>query len=264
MNCLEKYRAKLIAGINRDLRIMLVEPEEEAVHDFRVGVKRLTALFLFLGKVDENLKVKQILKPYRSLARAIGNIRDGHIAVHLLQEMDDINLPDSRALIKAIKAKTRKDYRQFQKFVRSEAQLPVRVPTIRSTGISETAILRQKPGVLSKLRQQIMNTDGRMNDDLWHKKRIQLKRYQHKLDAFYFCPGHISDEKELKQIKMLQQLLGDWHDRIVTAEILSSLEGVEAEATTAITILNRQDKLLLGAAKIYLNKFAKWHQISKL
>jgi CHAD domain-containing protein len=99
-----------------------------------------------------------------------------------------------------------------------------------------------------------------MNADKWHKKRILLKRYQHKLDSFHFCPGHLADETELKQIKMLQQLLGDWHDRVVTMQILQSFEGLEAQTGAAIAIMKKQDRLLLGSAKIYLNKFTKWHQ----
>ncbi len=59
-----------------------------------------------------------------------------------------------------------------------------------------------------------------MDAKQWHKKRVLLKRYHHQLDAFCLCPDHSSDEAELKQIKIVEQLLGDWHDRVVTAEIL--------------------------------------------
>ena len=264
MNCLEKYRSRLIGEINWNLRYVVTKLEEEPVHNFRVGVKRLTALYYFLSEVDSNLKAKKILKPYRSLTRSIGSIRDGHIAVHLLQELDETYSTDSGILIKAVRSKVRKDYRSFQQFVLSDAQISIRVPTIRSIGISESAILRQKPEILNRLLQQILSAGGRMNANLWHKKRIQLKRYQHKLDAFSFCPGHKSDEDELKQIKMLQLLLGDWHDRIVTVEILQSLKGIEAEAGIAIALMKKQDRLLLGSAKIYMNKFARWHQKSRV
>ena len=99
-----------------------------------------------------------------------------------------------------------------------------------------------------------------MTANQWHKKRILLKRYHHKLDAFYFCPGHSLDESELKQIRILEQLLGDWHDRVVTAAILQVLNGVEAAAGRAVSIMRKQDRLLLGSARIYLNKFKQWHQ----
>jgi CHAD domain-containing protein len=90
MNCLDKYRSKLISQLNRDLRIILVRPDEEPVHDFRVGMKRLTALYFFLNEVDPGLKTRTMLKPYRKLAKSIGVIRDGHIAVHLIQELDEV------------------------------------------------------------------------------------------------------------------------------------------------------------------------------
>jgi len=260
MNCLEKYRSKLVGEINRDLRIIMVRPEENPVHDFRVGVKRLTAFYYFLGEIDTNLKAKKIMKPYRSLFKSIGNIRDGHIAVHLLEDLGEINSEDSKILVRALRTRIRRDYRLFQKTVDSSARLSIRTPTVRATGISETAILRSKPIVLDKLLAEILSTEGRMNADKWHKKRILLKRYQHKLDSFHFCPGHLADETELKQIKMLQQLLGDWHDRVVTMQILQSFEGLEAQTGVAIAIMKKQDRLLLGSAKIYLNKFTKWHQ----
>jgi CHAD domain-containing protein len=260
MNCLDKYRSKLISQLNRNLRFILLSPEEEPVHDFRVGIKRLTALYYFLNEVDPELKTKKIIKPYRSLARSIGIIRDGHIALHLIQEMDEISLADKKILASAIRSKTRNDHRLFKKSVQASAHTQVRLPTIRAMGLSERAILREKPLVLQTLLSQIMSIEPRMTADQWHTKRILLKRYHHKLDAFCFCPGHTSDESELKQIKILEQLLGDWHDRVITAETLQALSGVEAEADRAITVMRKQDRLLLGSAKIYLNKFKKWHQ----
>ena len=260
MNCLDKYRSKLISQLNRDLRIILVRPDEEPVHDFRVGMKRLTALYFFLNEVDPGLKTRKMLKPYRKLAKSIGVIRDGHIAVHLIQELDEVCDADKKVLVNAIKSKSRNDYRSFKRTIQASPLTRVSVPTIRSLGLSERAILRQKPVALKGLLSQIMSTSPRMTAEQWHKKRILMKRYHHKLDAFYFCPGHTSDENELKQIKILEQLLGDWHDRIIVAEILPLLKGVEAEADRTIAIMRKQDKILLGSAKIYLNKYKKWHQ----
>ena len=260
MNCLDKYRSKLVSQINRDLNVILAGPDESAIHNFRVGMKRLTALYFFLNEVDPGLKTRKILKPYRRLAKSIGVIRDGHIAVHLIQELDEICAADKKRLINAIKSRSRHDYRQFKKSIEASTHTRIRVPTIRSMGLSERAILREKPIALKVLLSQIMSIRPRMTAEQWHKKRILLKRYHHKLDAFCFCPGHSSDESELKQIKILEQLLGDWHDRIIAAEILPLLNGVETEANRAIAVMRKQDRILLGSAKIYLNKYQKWHQ----
>jgi len=260
MNCLDKYRNKLVRDINKNLRLILEKPEEDPVHDFRVGVKRLTALYYFLNEINPDLKAKKILKPYRSLFKSIGNIRDGHIAVHLIQDLDEINLEESKILLRAVRSRIKKEYRLFQKYVRADARVSIRMPTVRSTGISETAILRGKPIVLNDLLAQILNTEGWMNAEKWHKKRILLKRYHHKLDAFQFCPGHKSDESEIKQIKTLEQLLGDWHDRVITIQILQSFHGLEAHTGPVIATMKKQVSLLLGSAKIYFNKYKKWNE----
>ncbi|WP_423906727.1 CHAD domain-containing protein [Candidatus Spongiihabitans sp.] len=273
MNCLEKYRSKLIREINNDLRVILAKseqgpaqwleqgPEQDTVHNFRIGVKRLTALYCFLNEINDALKAKKILKPYRSLFKFIGSIRDGHIAVHLVQNLADVNLAEvnleeSKILVRAIRVRIRKDYRLFQKYVQSNARVSIRMPTVRSAGISERAILRYKRIVLDDLLVQILRTEGPMNTEMnmnkWHKKRILLKRYHHTLDAFRFCPRHKSDEDELKQIKILEQLLGDWHDRVVTIQLLQSFQGLEAQTGPTIAIMKKQHRLLLGAAKIYL------------
>lgn len=262
MNCLEKYRSKLIAEINRDLAIIVEIPGEEPIHDFRVGVKRLTALYYFLNEIDPELNAKQLLKPYRAPFKSIGNIRDVHIAVQLIESLDEISPADSKLLIRQLNSKARQDYRLFQKNIPTDHRLSIRVPTIKSTGISARAIGRQKPLLLNQLLSQILANGNKMNARQWHKKRILLKRYHHVIDAFCFCPGHSLDETELKQIKILEQLLGDWHDRIVTAELIESLPGVESSLGAAISIMQKQDRLLLGAAKIYLGKFARWHQNS--
>ena len=99
MNCLDKYRSKLIREINKDLRIILQKPEEDPVHDFRVGVKRLRALYSFLNEINADVRVKEILKPCRLLFKSIGNIRDGHIAEYLVKDLDEINIEESKILV---------------------------------------------------------------------------------------------------------------------------------------------------------------------
>jgi CHAD domain-containing protein len=260
MNCLDKYRSKLVREINKDLRIILEKPKEDAVHDFRVGVKRLRALYYFLNEINADLRTKEILKPYRLMFKSMGSIRDGHIAAHLIAGLDEVNVEESKILVGAISSRIRKNYRLFQKYVQSNARISVRMPTVRSTGISERTILRGKRIVLNNLLHKILSAEGRMNAEKWHKKRILLKRYRHTLDAFYFCPGHRSDEDEIKQIKIIEQLLGDWHDRVITIQLLQTFQGLEAQTGLAIAIMKKQEKLLLGSAKIYLGKYTNWHE----
>ncbi len=260
MNCLEKYRSTLLKKTNHNLRILLDKPEEESVHDFRVGVKKLSALYYFLHEIEPTLNAKKTLKPYRSLFKSIGKIRDGHIAMHLIQELHESDVKDSEILLKAVKSRVRKDYQLFQNKFQSDVQNSFTIPTIIATGVSERTILRRKQTVLEDLLSQFTSHQERDSSERWHKKRILLKRYHHTLDAFQFCPGHTLDEMELKQIKMLEQLLGDWHDRVTTIQFMRSLQGLEHQAEPLIEKMKNQDRILLESAKIYLIKYLQWHE----
>ncbi len=260
MNCLEKYRSKLVTDTNRNLRVIVMNPDREAIHKFRVGVKRLTALYRLLGVAKSGLKAKKIVRPARALSRSISKIRDSHITQQLISEMEVLDAAQRKALLQALNGKIRNDYRAFRRFADEHASIPLRLPSIRSMALGEATILRHKPLELNRLLTQVLNTDKRLNARQWHDKRILLKRYHHSLDAFQFCPGHTHDEEELKQMKMLEQLLGDWHDRVVAVEILSSFTRVEAEVSIAVKCLKAEERLLLGAARIYLARFAIWHQ----
>jgi len=259
MNCLEKYRRKLIADINRNLGIVMHKPEEDPVHDFRVGIKRLTALYHLLNEINPALNAKRLLKPYRAAFKLIGDIRDVHIAINLLASLEGIDSRDTKILMRSLRSKATRDYRRFQQYAGDEKRPAIRMPSIRSSGISERAMLRHKPEVLERLLLPILDIGQKTSVKQWHKKRILLKRYHHILDAFCYCPGHGLDQSELKQMKILEQLLGDWHDRVVTAELLESLAQTEGHRNQAIAMMQTQDRVLLGAAKIYLAKYARWH-----
>ncbi len=263
MNCLDKYRNKLVREINSSLRTIQDKPEEEAIHEYRVGVKRLTAFYFFLNQIKPELQSKEILRPYRTSFKFVGKIRDGHTAANLIQNLSELDPAEQQLLVKAINAKISKEVRLFAQHIQSEAGSSIRTPSVKALGISERAILQQKPIILDALISDVSNTEGRVTAKQWHKKRILLKRYQHIMDAFMFCPGHQSDEEELKQIYMLQKLLGDWHDRVVAMELLQSIPEIEHQIEHVIGVAQNQDRLLLGSAKIYLHQYSIWYNATK-
>ena len=121
MNCLEKYRRKLIADINRNLGVVTQSPEEDSVHDYRVGIKRLTALYHLLDEINPALNAKRLLKPYRAAFKLIGDIRDVHIAINLLESLEGTNARDIKILIRALRAKAARDYRRFQRYAGTDS-----------------------------------------------------------------------------------------------------------------------------------------------
>lgn len=252
MECLERYRRGLIRETNRHLRAILDSADETAFHDFRVAIKRLSAIYRFLQQVDGRLPAKQWLKPCRGLFKHGGRIRDAQIAVSLIEESGEILDEDSRALVKSLQSGIRRDYRQFQRYVRDRQLTGIRLPTLAATGISPTAIRRRKPACIEELFAQILSMKERDHDDDWHRKRILLKRYHHLIDAFSLCPGQTPIAGLLKQVVLLEQLLGDWHDRVTTIALLSSRFEGETRHARLISHFDAQRRILLAAARFYL------------
>lgn len=258
MNCLDRYRSKLLTAVNRDLRAIAAAPEEHSIHRFRVGVKRLTALYRFLEVVKPDIRARQLLKPARRLSRSISKVRDCHITLELISQLNDIDKDLLAILQSVINAKIRRDYRDFQTLARGDISIPLRLPTTGSMGLAESRILRHKPKALQQLLNGILPDGHQSTDEDWHDVRIRLKRYHHTLDAFCQCRGQRLDASEIRQIEMLERLLGDWHDRVVAVEILRGFRELDNQAMPVINELNRQEGLLLGSARIYLEKYIRW------
>jgi len=256
MTCLDRYRSQLLAATNRNLKIISNSVDESAIHQFRVGVKRLGALYRFLGYVDTEIKPKLLLRPALQLSRSISRVRDVHITLDLLTELEDLPQGEVDALQLALRAKIELEYRAFRNLAASLGSMQLRLPTLQALALSEATILRHKPAILQQLRERITTPGKPLDVREWHRKRILLKRYHHSLDAFRDCRGHGADEKEILQMKMLEQLLGDWHDRVVAADILQSFDDLQKESAPAVTLLGIQERMLLGSARIYLSRFA--------
>jgi CHAD domain-containing protein len=254
VNCLEKYRAAVVGKTNRHLKTLLNAPDEQAAHEFRVGIKRLNALYRFLGEVGEGIQARKLMKPARGLFKRVGPIREAQIVLALIAEFDGLGARDRGSLNNALISRIREDYRQFADYAASTGPALIRLPTIRSTGFGTSAILRHKPIAENELLSEITSIDNITDEEQWHGKRILLKRYRHTIDAFALCPGQLPDEKIMKHIALLEQLLGDWHDRVISAEILRALPGPVANRDSLIDSLLRQGDALLESAKLYLRK----------
>lgn len=257
MECLEKYRRGLVREANRQLRAIFDSADETAVHDFRVAVKRLTAFYRFLRQVEERLPVKRWLQPCRALFKRGGEIRNAQIAIGLIDEADDISSVTRRSLLRPLQGAIRRDYRRFQRYAREQRITAIRLPSIAATGITQAAIRRHRPIFLEQLRAGILAEEQGSGNDEWHARRILLKRYHHMLDAFALCPGYGMPTSLLKQIVLLEQLLGDWHDRVTTIELLGSRFANAKGIEPLVSRLHEQQQALLGASRIYLDKLGR-------
>ncbi len=259
MDCLENYRGELIGGLNRNLEAILQAPDETAIHDFRVGIKRVTALYEFLQAVDANFDAAAVLARYRGLFKACGRLRDLQIARNLLVATDGRT---ATGLLDPIDAKIAELHAAVVESAEAEAITGIDLPTIAASGVAEAAIMQRRDGVLAALRRRVLDAGKAMTTRRWHRKRIRLKRYRHTLDAFQYCPGHDAELAEIARIQQLEQLLGDWHDRVVASELLKSIAAAAPAATTLALALADQAQVLLDGAQNHLDELRRWYAIN--
>jgi CHAD domain-containing protein len=258
LECLEKYRRGLLSEANRQLRRILDSADEAAIHDFRVALKRLGALYRFFQQVDSELPAKRWLRPSRGLFKRGGRIRETQIAIGLVDEVGGLSSATRRSLLGRMQTDIRREYRQFQQYVGEQRISAIRLPSLAATGISQTAIRRQRPLFIQQLRADILADVEDTGDEEWHRKRILLKRYRHLLDAFASCPGFSVSTSLLKQITLLEQLFGDWHDRATTIALLDSRFGETAGLEPLLSRMDEQRGALLTSSKIYFGKLEKY------
>ncbi len=256
MNCLERYRGELIRGLNRNLKVILRAPDETAIHDFRVGIKRVTALYRFLHDAEPAFDADAALARYRGLFKACGRVRDLQIVRGLVVEYAPNATP---GIITAIDARIADAHAALRGVAETESITALCLPTIRRCGVDAPTIERRRPRVLASWRRRVFDAGKAMTARCWHRKRIRLKRYRHTLDAFQHCPGMRAASAEIELILPLEQVLGDWHDRVVAAELLRSLDPGDPASLALAAALSDAAEPLLAAAAVRLDAFGHWH-----
>ncbi len=163
------------------------------------------------------------------------------------------------ALIAAIDARIAAAHAAMVDCATTQSIAAIRLPTLRKSGIDEAMIAQRRTSVLARLRRRVLDSGKAMTTRRWHRKRIRLKRYRHTLDAFRYCPDHDADLAEIARIQQLERLLGDWHDRVVTSELLQSMTVTASAAAPLAIALAEQAEILLDDAQLHLDELRRWH-----
>ncbi len=209
------YFKKQTNEIEKNFFRALVLHEEQPIHDLRVAVKRLRALFKFL-------KEQQILRPeaarfliqLEKIYIALGHLRDIQIRMGLLKLFDldgheffikyerDLDRHFSRYQKKLSVVHKSFSFASFMKFKRHKPFYPV-----RGISLDEEQIIAER---ISKIRRHLRhkNAEGHL-----HPIRKRLKEIYYCMEMSGMEKAEIqSVELNLKKIRRLEDTIGQWHD----------------------------------------------------
>jgi len=222
------------AAAQRERLSQLDDPE--ALHDFRVAVRRLRSWLTMHANVLGRSAPKRAMRWLRRLARATNRSRDAEVLAAWLREEQTALTARQKVgaawmLRRLAEDRTEGDVGVMAEvardFARAHALLEERVPRyLRELHVHEkpivptfaAALSRQVRFQASRLRRRLGEVRSIDDDAAAHRARIAGKRLRYLLEPV--VPHVPGGGATLARLKSLQDSLGDFHDAIVWQEVV--------------------------------------------
>ncbi len=230
----------LLAGIQKNEQGVINDIDSEFLHDLRVAVRRTrSALTLIKDVLDPDIE-KHFKKEFKYIGGITGSVRD--LDVYLLSRntysaqlperlrngleyfFDDLanrRRQEQRKMVRAMRsARYRKILADWDKILSSDSELASgkysNVPIIDLAGKSIHKRFR-------KVLHDGKKIHGHSPDEELHRLRIECKKLRYSLEFFSSLYDQEHMKQFIKQLKMLQDNLGDFNDLSVQQSMLADL-----------------------------------------
>lgn len=241
-------------------RPRLADPADaEALHDFRVGLRRLRSGLRAYRESLEKSVTKKLAKRLKRLASSTGPGRDTEVQIEWLKGRRSHLAPHHRAgldwLLARLEDRMEEAYEEMREeieseFLEVEAELRSRLSVYRievhldpsepreTLGTATAAILHRQ---IAELEAGLAKVADPEDEEEAHEARISAKRVRYLLEPL--VPEIEGAAALVKRFKTLQDLLGDLHDaHVLEAELSQAAEAAAQERVSRVL------KLSLGGA----------------
>lgn len=213
----KKYFEKQWTEMKSGLKSFLKEENQEDLHRFRVQVKKLRAFLILLDSAADNSKILGNFKPVRKVFKSAGEIRNAFMNQKLTKIMnidrgefinDQLQLQlKSTKKFKSSKIRFIKDLKDthgvLEKKIKAVDNLHISL--FYQNQLNKIATILAKP----KFGEQLHEC----------RKLVKILMYNYK-------PAHAALGSSLNDeyLDQVQTAIGDWHDHILTLDLLSGTE----------------------------------------
>lgn len=227
---------------------ILADVDTECLHQYRVNLRRIRSLFSLMKKALPDELASSLRRQLADLARPTGLLRD--LDVLLLQEADYLAwLPATyheglRGLLRRVEQQRRKAQQQLQAHLTSETharQCQALQQALQTPLQPEADSWGARP-LCQAARERILRCHRRVRrlgraitpqtpDEEVHALRIECKKLRYLLDFFASLFPAQALKPQLRALKQLQTILGDFNDYGVQQVFLAGL--IEADTPVA-------------------------------
>lgn len=251
-------------------RPRLSDPADtEALHDFRVGLRRLRSCLRAYGPYLEKSIPRKLAKRLKRLASSTGPGRDTEVQIEWLRGRRSHLVTHHRAgldwLLARLEDRMQDAYEEMREeieseFLEVEAELRHRLSVYRTEvhldpsgpretlGTATADILRRQVG---ELEAHLAKVEDPEDEEEAHEARISAKRVRYLLEPL--VPEIEGAAPVVKRFKALQDLLGDLHDaHVLEADLSQAVEDASVERARrvlALSLAGTPDDRLLRAER---------------
>jgi CHAD domain-containing protein len=256
---LRRIMAQLVAVMRLNLPGVRDDIDSEFLHDFRVSVRRARSLLSQLKGVLDAETTAELQQRLKAMGAITGNVRD--LDVYLLKREectgmvgDDLK-PGIALLFRALQNKRRYAKNRMVKLMAAEmfaadmafldafAASEHEVETEREAGapLGDRPIGGVARTVIYKRYRRIIKKGGRITeetpDEDLHSLRIDCKKLRYLLEFFTALFPKEQMKMLIKQLKQLQENLGDFNDLSVQQEFLVQyLKGIKPQSSQSVML----------------------------
>lgn len=214
----------------RSLRGFIKKDDQDKLHKFRVGIKKLRAVASLIEKTSTHTDVRRELKPLKGTYQLSGQVRDSYLHAKLAENMEIVDteyLAKEKLVMKKAARRLRKDrHHHFKILRRVESRLLKRIPKLKGNKL-ESFYKSELLGIGECL--SVSTGDEQMHDC---RKRLKVLLYNLPLVATTLDTS--VNEDYLQQV---QAAIGDWHDHVLAAGQFPGLGDKSEELIHDIKIL---------------------------
>jgi len=229
---------ELVGAMETNYEGVCKDIDSEFLHDFRIAIRRTRSLLTLLKKVLPSAKTEYIQSEFKWLGSITGPVRD--IDVYLLKRDEYLGmLPASlhaglNLFFDELKERRVRELKSLRQHLRS-ARYHELIESWRSylgdseselfSGIRKKQCLPLADTLIGKRFAGFLRDGGKINDSSGdselHTLRIKGKKLRYLLEFFRSFYNDAEMERFLKQMKKLQDNLGDFNDLSVQQDMLA-------------------------------------------
>jgi CHAD domain-containing protein len=195
----------------RSLRGFIKKGDQEKLHKFRVGIKKLRAVASLIEETTALIHVRNELKPVKETYQLSGKVRDSYLHVKLAKTLtvtDKDYFSNEILVMKKAARKLRKDQRHHLKMLRrAKGRLVKSIPRVKDKKVSQF-YERELQGIGSCLSSSV-------EVEQMHGCRKRLKVLLYNLPLVV---GTLDLTVNEDYIQRVQTAIGDWHDHVLATK----------------------------------------------